>query len=313
MAQRASDWWHALVACPYCGNNGLSWPSYTEQAGKCEECGKTFKLDNNILRWDRIGRTAKKKLLSVFLRRLRSFLHPVSSPLLPFRYLAQIRLEGFYRRTLTDLDFARKWADHYLSGLNLPDDAVVLDFGCGRGRNAGMLNQLGYRVVGQDINAHSWWYKITGAGFQEIKESPSLPLCDAKFDLVVEVMVLHYIHETQLLKHVQEMKRILKPGGYWLLLEGNSKSLGVRETRRQIGQLHELDKIKELTMSSGFIEIGQSFEDFFAPHFPIVVDFIRKSCSPRQFDVSGYDSWLAKNTRPERRFLWLLILKRPDK
>lgn len=310
MTQATSIWWHALVVCPSCGSRELSWPDHTMWEGKCVKCGRDFKLDNDILRWNDTNQVTKMALLPVLARRLRNFLNPISSPLLPFRYLTQIRLERYYQRTLLDSDLARKWAGHYLDGLDLPEEVIVLDFGCGRGRNVGILNQLGYWVAGQDVKFHSWWHRLTGCGFQVTQGSSNLPWRDAVFDLVVEVEVIHYIHETQLLKHVQEIKRILKPGGYWLLLEANSKSFGARQVRSKIGRLHELDKVKELTASSGFIEISQSFEGFYAPYFPILINFIRKLCVPRQFDISDYDSWLATKIMPERRALWLLRLKK---
>lgn len=313
MTKMTSEWWRDLAACPGCGNGALSWHKHKGESGECAKCGKNFKLKNNILCWDRTGPAEKKASLPVFMRRLRSFLHPISSPILPFRYLACARLESFYHRTLTDSALAKRWADHYLKALNLPNEAAVLDFGCGRGRNIGILNQLGYGVFGQDLTPHPWWQRFPDCGFQATEDSSNLPWRDAAFDLVVEVEVIHYIPETQLLKHAQEIKRILKPGGYWIMLEGNSKSLGAREMRRQIGRLHEIGKIKELAAGNSFIEISQSFEGFSSPHFPIIVDFIRKLCVPRKFDISDYDSWSAKKIKPQRRSLWLLRLKKPNK
>lgn len=313
MTKMTPRWWLDLAACPGCRNNALSRHEHKGEMGKCEKCGKNFKLNDNILCWNGTGPTEKKALLPVFMRRLRSFLHPVSNPMLPFRYLAYARLESFYRRTLTDLALAKRWSDHYLKELNLPKMATILDFGCGRGRSVGMLNQLGYKVVGQDLKLYPWWRNLPSCGFQVSESGSDLPWCTSGFDLVVEVGVIHYIHETQLLKHIQEIKRVLKPGGYWLMLEANSKSFGAREMRRQIGQLYEIDKIIDLVADNGFIEISQSFEGFSSPYFPIIAGFIRKLCVPRRLDLSDYDSWLSKKIKPERRNLWLLCLKKPNK
>jgi hypothetical protein len=108
---------------------------------------------------------------------------------------------------------------------------------------------------------------------------------------------------------MQEIRRILKPGGYWLLLEANSGSLAAKHLRSRIGRLHELDRVRRLAVNSGFTEISQSFEGFYAPYFPVLINFIRKLCSFRQFDISDYDSWVVKAMLPEKRGLWLLRLK----
>lgn len=312
-SQTEPTWWHSLVICPVCSSSLLSWPDDSSWKGECRECGTGFYLKNNVLHWDELSQPDIIKILPLLARRVRSLFNPISTPLLPFRYLSKFRIERYYSRTLQDTSLASKWASHYLDGLDLPKGATVLDFGCGRGRNIGMLNNLGYRVVGQDIVGHHWWGHLIASGFQVVRESSNIPLRDDVVDLVTEVGVIHYINEASLLKHIQEVKRILRPGGYWLLLEGNSTSYGASEMIAQIGQLHELDKIRQLTVDCGFVELSQSYEGFYAPYFPIAINFIRKICNPLRFDPSDYDSWLAAKIRPERRGLWLLRLKRSDK
>lgn len=299
-----------LVSCPECLSSELQWSKHSREKGQCKKCGQGFKFDGNVLFWDKTGKTVTPTLLLVFLRRLWSFLNPLSNPLLPFRYLSQIRINRFYQRTLSDTDLARKWAGHYLDGLDLPKEAIVLDFGCGRGRNIGILNQLGYRVFGQDVEFNPWWNRLTACGFQVTQGSSNLPWSNSEFDLIIEYLAIQCIHEDQLLKHAQEIKRILKPDGYWLLLETNSRSFGARQMRLKIGRLHELDKIKELTVNSGFIEISQSFEGFYAPYFPTFINFIRKICAPWEFDMFDYNSWVASIITPKRRAMWLLRLKK---
>ncbi len=313
VVKTSSVWWSVLAACPDCGSRDLSWPDHIEHKGRCVKCARSFELDGNILRWSGTKRKKEIVFMGVFSRLLKTFLNPLSCPLLPFRYLTQIRVERFYRRTLSDLDIARKWASHYLRGFALPKKAVVLDFGCGRGRNVGILHQLGHSVVGQDMVAHPWWRKLPNAGFQELKDYSRLPFCDAAFDLVNEVMVLHCIPESQLLKHLQEIKRVLKPGGYWVLLENNAESYAAKIMRSRIGRLYELVEIRKLIVENGFNEIDLSFEGFYAPHFPMIINFLRKLCSPRKYDVSDYNSRLAGKIDPQKRGLWLLRLKRSDK
>jgi SAM-dependent methyltransferase len=312
MTKVASPWWHEVVACQSCGSPELSWPGPNGGAGMCGECGRGFTLRENVLLWHESSQAPRPALLPKLARKLWNSLNPLSNPLLPFRYLTRIRLEQYYKRTVEDLQLARKWADHYLCGLDLPVGATVLDFGCGRGRNVGLLSQLGYQVVGQDMGFHPWWRRLKNAGFQAVTDFSHEPWKNATFDLVVEVQVIHYLSESQLVKHVHDIKRLLKPGGYWLLLEGNSEGFGAKQMQSQIGRIHELNKVRGLTTECGFVEVSHSYEGFYARYFPMLVNFIRKQCAPRPFDVSDYDSWLAAKTRPQRRGLWLLRLKRSD-
>lgn len=277
--------------------------------GACSVCGQGYTAQSQYLDWDRPAGMPPVKN-GHWTRRLRSMVNPLTSPLLPMRYLTSARVERYYQRTLADMELARHWAAHYLRGLVLPEGSTALDFGCGRGRNIGLLGQLGIRAVGQEIAAHPWWARMPAAGFQVVRGLPRLPWRSASFDLMVEVMVIHYLSEDQLRTHFCEMARVLKPGGTWLLLEANDRSYGSHWVRRQVGSLHSLETVRALARECGLMERDLGYEGFYAPVFPQLVNYLRKQCSPTPLDISDYDSWIEAQVPAERRGLWLLRMGR---
>lgn len=102
----------------------------------------------------------------------------------------------------------------------------LLDVGCGDGSDADIfINAYGLQVYGTDIFTHPDILQMTGMQFQEASIYHQ-PFPDAFFDYVFLHDVLHHIDEEEQSpsKHLQamrELKRILKPDGYCIIVEGN--------------------------------------------------------------------------------------------
>lgn len=100
----------------------------------------------------------------------------------------------------------------------------VLDIGCGSGQFIGILMQsLGSfdSITGIDVDdnvlqeARS---KFSAETFNFIRaSSQSLPFEDASFDFVSISKALHHVEDDR--HSLDEMKRVLKPGGYFLISE----------------------------------------------------------------------------------------------
>ncbi|MBL08976.1 MAG: hypothetical protein CL402_00405 [Acidiferrobacteraceae bacterium] len=302
-------WWISLVQCPICYEK----PFKENLRGKlkCLSCDTKFELVKNRIDW-----TPEHQITQGYDRPknkwdlLKRCINPLSNPLLPFRYWIKLRTEQFYKRTINDNRLAESWANHYLSGIRLPENATILDHGCGRGRSIGLLNQNGFKVVGQDMIADNWWKNFDKNGFQILPPNyTKLPWRDSSFDLVTNIMVIGYLPREKLDCFVKEICRVLKPNGYWLILEANDKSLGRRLFNREYENPLPLNTMRVFAKNHKFKEIDVSYEAFYAPFFPILINFIRKQCGPWQFDISDYDSWLAKQISPEKRGQWLMRLK----
>jgi SAM-dependent methyltransferase len=102
------------------------------------------------------------------------------------------------------------------------DARVLLDIGCGAGRNAVPLARAGWRVIGTDLS----WPMLTAASQRARDEAPSapvlvveaameaLPLADRSVDLVVAHGIWNLADSSaQFRRAVAEAARVAKPGG----------------------------------------------------------------------------------------------------
>lgn len=96
----------------------------------------------------------------------------------------------------------------------------ILDLGCGVGRNLIYLSKKGYILAGLDLS---------GEGIEQLKvilkkeklqadltvgdAYKKLPYENNSFDAIVSVQVLQHSSEEKILAAIEEIKRILKPGG----------------------------------------------------------------------------------------------------
>ncbi|SDT28736.1 Methyltransferase domain-containing protein [Paenibacillaceae bacterium GAS479] len=122
-----------------------------------------------------------------------------------------------------DWDQAKREVALMAAGLDLRPGARIADIGCGMGRHSLALSKLGYSVVGMDLSEAL----LEEARNQEDSESVTwvhgdmrrIPFGDEEFDAVVNLFTsFGYFEKDE--EHVQvlrEMRRILKPGGRFLI------------------------------------------------------------------------------------------------
>ena len=137
----------------------------------------------------------------------------------------------------------------------------VLEVGCGQGPLANYLPSLGATVVGMDMSDAS--LRRAAEGKRELgndaltlmhADAEKLPFADASFDSVVSFGVLHHTPDTD--GAVQEVRRVLKPGGtatVMLYRTGNPKwwatavlrSLGQARDRRREARNRIADRARD--------------------------------------------------------------------
>ncbi|WKZ31163.1 MAG: class I SAM-dependent methyltransferase [Candidatus Dojkabacteria bacterium] len=108
----------------------------------------------------------------------------------------------------------------------------ALDLGSGNGRNSIHLARLGWGCVGlefsepavdqanQNAKLHDLSDKVTFV-HQSVAEEIKYP--DASFDLILDMMVMHSLSLNEREKMMQSVKRLLKPGGFFLFYTLSAK------------------------------------------------------------------------------------------
>lgn len=106
--------------------------------------------------------------------------------------------------------------------LQLPQGAALLDVGCGMGRHAVALAEMGYQVSGidlsqplleeareHDVNKHVRWQQ---------GDMRSLPHGDGSFDATVNLFTsFGYFDDKDNKRVLLELRRVLRPGGYFVI------------------------------------------------------------------------------------------------
>ena len=116
-----------------------------------------------------------------------------------------------------------------LDQMNLPETFSVLDFGCGEGMYfreffAGKTDQVS-RIVGVDISSPMIDLARETLGsfpFEGIAgDARALSDIQGSFDVGLAIDVLGYLDETELALYYTEMSRLIRPGGYLIVMYGN--------------------------------------------------------------------------------------------
>ncbi len=136
------------------------------------------------------------------------------------------RVAAVYARSKQEMDPQR--IQHLLRFANLPPDLTVLDVGSGPGTLSLALAEAGARqVLGIDISEamleQAEYLRLTTAspshgrvGFR-LAPAHSMPFEDERFDAIFCRLILQYLNHPQ--GSIQEMVRVLKPGGHLFLAE----------------------------------------------------------------------------------------------
>jgi SAM-dependent methyltransferase len=106
---------------------------------------------------------------------------------------------------------------NYIEQRNLPDDARVLDYGCGSGeilaalRNRG-VDAYGVEIYHKGISEEMQANPLLREGYiSVIRFDQPLPYADDHFDVIISNQVLEHVEDIEFT--AKELSRILKPGG----------------------------------------------------------------------------------------------------
>jgi SAM-dependent methyltransferase len=114
------------------------------------------------------------------------------------------------------------WIDKNIDGgMVLGDNSVVYDIGCGNGRNLMYLAQefgvsgYGFDISREAIDTAVYNSKNLDLNFSIKALNGSIDMPDNSVDLVLDMMVSHFLEAAERDKLRTEIARVLKPGG-WL-------------------------------------------------------------------------------------------------
>jgi SAM-dependent methyltransferase len=105
-------------------------------------------------------------------------------------------------------------------GVDVAQVESMLDFGCGCGRVVRHWAGLPTRLVGSDYNAPliAWCRaNLPFAHFHQNELEPPLRYEDGEFDVVYALSVFTHLPEDLQQRWLQELARVLRPGGHLLL------------------------------------------------------------------------------------------------
>ncbi|MBE6504844.1 MAG: class I SAM-dependent methyltransferase [Methanobrevibacter millerae] len=157
-----------------------------------------------------------------------------------------------------------------LKHLNIDSDDVVLDVGCGGGININRMAENAKKVYGIDYSIESVKLsrevneKLINEGRVEIQEGnvKSLPFEDATFDVVTAFETVYFWPDIE--KSFGEVKRVLKPGGTFLIgMEANgSNNIIMKFWKHFIDmELYTDEEITSFLQNNDFSEITTYIRD----------------------------------------------------
>lgn len=180
--------------------------------------------------------------------------------------LARIDAEGPARRVPHHL--------HKIVRRHFPEDrgVRVLDLGCGRGDLLAVARAVGYGDLTGIDGSPSQVAAAQRRGVADVRQGDILDVLDSLepgcFDVVVTYDVIEHFTMPELLRVVDGVARILRPGGRWIIHAPNGEGLfGMRMRYWDI--THEMaftrNSLGQLLVASGFAGVS-CFEDQPIPH-----------------------------------------------
>lgn len=149
-------------------------------------------------------------------------------------YFASLRnmVEPYLKKSLTRNVSTKRANDRSLAiELLLPDKfkvETIVDIGCSNGE---ITNSLGERfrckVYGFDVREDPNLV-VKNFEFQKIEPNEKYPIEDNSVDLIISMAVLHHVEDIDFL--LSEVRRMLKPGGYFIIREHDCDSQDLSDT-----------------------------------------------------------------------------------
>lgn len=136
-------------------------------------------------------------------------------------YRYQWLYDGISRLAALNVGGEDKFRQLALQNLDITDDSQVLDLCCGSGQTTRMLVTRSAHVTGLDaspLSIERAEQNVPQAKFVK-GWAEAMPFEDHQFDIVHTSVALHEMRPVQLWRILQEVYRVLKPGGVFVLVD----------------------------------------------------------------------------------------------
>jgi ubiquinone/menaquinone biosynthesis C-methylase UbiE len=147
--------------------------------------------------------------------------------------------------------------DSFLS--NIVPAGVILDVGCGEGRDILAFRQRGYKVVGMDISLGMLAIAKDQNNLACIMQSDmrSIPVASSSISGLWSWASIHHIPKAETLATFEEFRRVLKPKGAILITTkmGSGESMVFTYGLPRFFAFYESGELEEICSKSGFSQI----------------------------------------------------------
>jgi ubiquinone/menaquinone biosynthesis C-methylase UbiE len=136
-------------------------------------------------------------------------------------YQYQWLYDGISRVTALAVGGERRFRRLALQGLEITPDTKVLDLCCGSGQTTQFLVARSHHVTGLDASPLSIGRAPKNVPQADYIEAfaEKIPLPDRQFDVVHTSVAMHEMEPQQLRQILQEVYRVLQPGGYFVMVD----------------------------------------------------------------------------------------------
>ncbi|MBG1242626.1 class I SAM-dependent methyltransferase [Nostoc sp. NZL] len=136
-------------------------------------------------------------------------------------YRYQWLYDGISRLAALSVGGEARFRQLALQGLTIHSDTQVLDLCCGSGQTTQLLVKISQNVTGLDASPKSLLRARQNVPLASYVEAfaEEMPFADNLFDVVHTSVALHEMQPQQLRKIINEVYRVLKPGGVFTLVD----------------------------------------------------------------------------------------------
>jgi ubiquinone/menaquinone biosynthesis C-methylase UbiE len=150
----------------------------------------------------------------------------------------------------------------------LPPGSHLLDHGCGPGRDAEFLTRAGYQVTGLDLCQEMVDFASKRAPLANFKlgDIRNLEFANSTFDGIWSIASLLHLSKQELPSALEEMNRVLKPGGmlFTVLKEGEGEKISSDERynppRKKYYSLFQQNELEQFLTAAKFNIIRSRIE-----------------------------------------------------